>query len=296
MSIHTCTMIRCYVVRIWMRIPSNNCLHHYFSINTQYNKKIMKSCGLHALPDRRTFDRRFKTIPVGSIIGTIGKRFVTEKIVDASVTSVDSTMIRAKNGHVWHRKQMASGKVPRSGIDTDARWGFSGTKGWVFGYKLHMACSTGKLAVPLSACISTANVYDNQEYQNLVEHLPDTIQYVVADAGYDGHKLYDYSRYRGIRLICPVRRYKHTKGKRLGIISFYKSRKGRKIYRNRGVSIEPLFCTVKETFGMDPSPVRGFDNISSYLPMCVFVYQVVVYWNSITGNVNPRYIKRMLGN
>lgn len=292
----TCTMIRCYVVRIWFRIPSNNCLHHYFSINTRYNRKVMKSCGLHILPDRRTFDRRFKTIPVGSMISTIGKRFATEKIIDASIVSVDSSMIRAKNGHVWHRKQMVSGYLPRSGIDTDARWGFSGTKGWLFGYKLHMTCSTGKLSVPLSASITPANVYDNQEYQNMVEHLPGTAQYVVADAGYDDWKLYDYSRYHRIRLVCPVRRYHHTKGERLGIISFYKSRKGRKIYRNRGVSIEPLFCTVKETFGMDPSPVRGFDNVSSYLLMCVLVYQLTVYYNCITGNANPRYIKRMLGN
>ncbi|MDE1767508.1 MAG: transposase, partial [Thaumarchaeota archaeon] len=120
----------------------------------------MKLCGLDTLPDRRTFDRRFKALPVREIISTIGRRFVTEKIVDATITSVDSSMIRAKNGHVWHRKQMASGYLPRSGIDTDARWGFSGTKGWVFGYKLHMTCSTGKIVVPVSARISTANVYD----------------------------------------------------------------------------------------------------------------------------------------
>ncbi|MHB8547060.1 MAG: transposase [Nitrosotalea sp.] len=51
----------------------------------------------------------------------------------------------------------------------------------------------GKLVVPLSVYISTANVYDNPEYQSLAEHLPGTMQYVVADAGYDDHKLYDYS-------------------------------------------------------------------------------------------------------
>lgn len=150
--------------------------------------------------------------------------------------------------------------------------------------------------VPLSAGITSANIPDNQMYANLIESLPDGILYVVADAGYDDHNLYDYSRYRGIRLVCPVRQYRHTKGERLEIISFYKSRKGQKIYRNRCVSIEPLFCTVKETFGMDPLPVRGFDNVFSYLLMCVLVYQVVVYYNCITGNVNPRHIKRMLGN
>ena len=29
---------------------------------------------------------------------------------------------------------MNKGIVPRSGIDTDARWGLSHTKGWIFGY------------------------------------------------------------------------------------------------------------------------------------------------------------------
>ena len=290
----TGTMLRCFVVRIWMRIPSNNCLHQYFCMS--YNQKIMSACGLHTLPDRRTFDRRFKILPVRDIIGITGKRFVTEKIVDAYIIPVDSSTIRAKNGHVWHRKQMIIGKVPRSGIDTDARWGFSGTKGWQYGYKLHMSCSTGKLVVPLSAGVTTANIHDSQMYQNMIKDLPDCIRYFVADAGYDDHKLYDYSRQRGARLVCPVRRYRHTKGERLELISFYKSRKGRKIYRNRGVSIEPLFCAIKDTFGMDSLPVRGFGNVSSYILMCVFVYQVAVYYNHITGSKNPRCVKRMLGN
>jgi len=56
-------------------------------------------------------------------LGYMEKRFVTEEITNASVTSVDSSMICARNGHVWHRKQIVSGKVPGSGIDTDVRWG-----------------------------------------------------------------------------------------------------------------------------------------------------------------------------
>jgi hypothetical protein len=55
--------------------------------------------------------------------------------------------------------------VPRSGIDTDARWGFSHTKGWIFGYKLHLISSTGPIiVVPLAADFTTANVQDNQLY------------------------------------------------------------------------------------------------------------------------------------
>ena len=48
--------------------------------------------------------------------------FVKERLVDPYIVSVDSTLLKAK-GHVWHKSSMIKGIVPRSGIDTDARWG-----------------------------------------------------------------------------------------------------------------------------------------------------------------------------
>lgn len=191
---------------------------------------------------------------------------------------------------------MVSNTIPRSGIDADARWGFARTKGWMFGYKMHMCCSTGKLVVPLSAGITTANIPDNMIHQKLVGPLPESVRYVVADLGYHNHKLYDYSRQHGIQLVCPIRRFRHTRGIRLKVISFYKSRRGRRIYRNRSVSIEPLFQCVKDTFGVSVLPVRGFANTSSHVLMCVLAYQLAVYWNCMMNNNNPRCIKHMLGN
>jgi hypothetical protein len=66
---------------------------------------------------------------------------------------VDNTLLKAK-GHVWHKSFMIKGVVPCSVIDTDARWGFSHTKQWIFGYNLHITASTGSLIVPLSADIT----------------------------------------------------------------------------------------------------------------------------------------------
>lgn len=292
----TCTMIRCYIVRIWMRMPSNNTLHHYLSIDTKFNRKVMRACGLHTLPDRRTFDRRFKILPVGYAISRIGAIFVAESIADCTTTSVDSSMVHAKGYKVWHKSDIKSNTIRRSGIDTDARWGISATRGWVFGYKLHMCCSTGKLVVPLSACTSTANIPDNTVYQNLVEKLPDTVRHIVADAGYEDYKLYDYSRQRGIRLVYPIRRYRHTKGERLRLVAFYRSKQGQRIYRNRSVSIEPLFQCIKEIFGLSVLSVRGFANVSSYMLMCVLVYQLAVYYNCMVGIDKTRCVKQMLGN
>lgn len=137
----TTVILRCFVVRIWFRIPSNNSLHYFLSINTKHHRKIIKSCGLHSLPDRRTFDRRFKILPLRDVVASMGQRFLTEDIVERDAAA-DSAIVQCKR--IWHKSDMQKGRLPISGIDTDARWGFSKSKGWVFGYKLHMSCSTGK--------------------------------------------------------------------------------------------------------------------------------------------------------
>src|ERR687888_1537454 len=55
-------ILRCFIVRLWFRLDSNNALHEFLGMDYAYNKKIMKACGLTRIPDRRTFDRRLKTI------------------------------------------------------------------------------------------------------------------------------------------------------------------------------------------------------------------------------------------
>ena len=61
----------------------------------------------------------------------MGYLFVVEGLVDLSITAIDSTLIKAK-GPVWHTSSMKKEIVPCSGIDTDAKWGYSHTKGMDF--------------------------------------------------------------------------------------------------------------------------------------------------------------------
>ena len=91
-------------------------------------------------------------------ISTMGHLIVTNGLVDPSITAIDSTLINAK-GHLWHKSSMKKGVVPRSGIDTDARWGYSRTKGWIFGYKIHLTCTTSKIIVPLTADVTLLLMY-----------------------------------------------------------------------------------------------------------------------------------------
>ncbi len=146
-------ILRCFIVRIWFRLDSNNALHTFLIMDCcQYNRKLAVACGLIKIPSRRTFDRRLKTIStdIKERISTMGYLFVTEGLADASITAIDNTLIKAK-GCVWHKSSMKKGVVPRPGIDTDARWGYSHTKGWIFGYKLHLTSTTtadvGKIVV-----------------------------------------------------------------------------------------------------------------------------------------------------
>ena len=70
---------------------------------------------------------------------------------------------------------MTEGVIPRSGIDTDAMWGFSHTKGWIFGYKLHMVVYTGSIKVSLTVDFTTANIPDNYGYNILTTIIPISI-------------------------------------------------------------------------------------------------------------------------
>jgi len=187
--------------------------------------------------------------------------------------------------------------VPRSGIDTDAKWGFSHTKGWIFGYKLHITSSTGSLIIPLSADFTQADVQDNQVYPAITSSLPQGVRYMAADSEYDDHKLYDLSiDRRGFELVCPVSEiYSHTSSDRLQLIEFYESELGQVIYSWRGISVEPLIEHIKDVFKIDPLPLRGYQKAAGIILLSVLLYQIIVYYNCKTRKEHPKVIKHMLG-
>ena len=286
------------MVRIWLGFDSNRALHDFLAMDYPYNRKIMKACGLTSLPDRRTFDRRLSTISIDikERIAAMAALFIKKRLIDPYIVSVDSTLLKAK-GYVWHKSSMIKGIVPRSGIDdTDARWGFSHTKGWIFGYKLHITSSTGSLIVPLSADFTQADVQDNQIYPTITSSLPQGVRYMAADSGYDDHKLYNLSTDRGFELVCPVSQiYNHTSSDRLQLIEFYESELGQEIYSWRGISVEPLIEHIKSVFKIDPLPVRSYQKVAGLVLLSVLLYQIIVYYNCKTHKEHPKAIKHMLG-
>ena len=230
--------------------------------------------------------------------------FVCEKMINPYIVAIDSTLLKAK-GHIWHKSSMNKGIVPRSGIDTDARLGLSHTKGWIFGYKLHLISSTGStIVVPLAADFTTANVQDNQLYNPMTAAsssssssslFTEETSFMIGDSGYDDQKLYDLSINRGFELVCPVQRYEHTPADRLELVQFYESELGQAIYSWRSKSIEPLIEHIKSVFRIDPLPVRGYQKAAGIVLLSVLLYQILVYYNYKTRrSQQPKAIKHML--
>jgi len=122
----------------------------------------------------------------------MGNLFVIEGIVKPYILATDTVLLKSK-GKVWHKSSMKEGVIPRSGIDTDAKWGYNHTKNWIFGFKLHMICSTDlPTVVPLSADVTTANISDKPIYPEWVSSLlPETLKKIhcmIADPGFSRKK------------------------------------------------------------------------------------------------------------
>jgi hypothetical protein len=82
------------------------------------------------------YARDLISIDIKEKITTMEHLFVSESIVKPYILTTDSTLIKA-HGKIWHKSSIEKGIVPCRGIDTNARWGYSHTKGWIFRYKPH---------------------------------------------------------------------------------------------------------------------------------------------------------------
>jgi hypothetical protein len=140
-------------------------------------------------PSRRTWERRLKALPdsLPERIGLLGRYLVGLIRPWASggrAVALDSTLLRARGG-VWHKKDWEAGVVPHTSIDTEAHWTKSGWHGWVFGWKLHLACTVAGVWIPLAARLTPANEADSRLAPQLLQELPEEARFVLGDTHYN---------------------------------------------------------------------------------------------------------------
>jgi hypothetical protein len=239
------------------------------------------------IPHRTTLARRFKALYafVKEQIRHMGNVLTAKRISASNMCSVDSTLHSAC-GNIWHKKHKKINFVPPKlrNIDKDADWGKSEYKGWVFGYKTHLVATSSfhKPAVPLYCEITPANNSDCPTAKGIFKQFwSEKTKYLLGDKGYDDKTLRNLCQESMALLITPMRRYEHMRPERKKCLKFYRSKAGRRRYSQRAKTIEPLFSHLKGLFNIEKLAMKGLQNVQSFLSLCIWVYQTLIYYNFV---------------
>ena len=74
----------------------------------------------------------------------------------------------------------------------------------------------------------------------------------------------------------------------------FATREGKETYDLRKESVEPAQGRLKDTFNLDPLPVRGARAVNTYVLGFVFVYQAAIFYKCVRKLENPLRIKELL--
>ena len=257
-------------------------LHKVHELLSVLNEPTFEMQQLNALlsengqyPTRRTWERRLKGLPT-SLPGQIGcfGRYLVELIAAwatcGRAVAVDSTILRS-NGGVWHKKDRQKGEVPPSSIDTEAHWTKSGWHGWVYGWKLHIACVVASVWIPLSAQLTPANEADNEMAPALIYELPADVRFVLGDLHYNAPNVRTVCEQTGRCLVTTqYGPYPHTDP---GV-------EIRRIFHKlRSLAIENFNEHFKGIFdGHGQVPTKGLLNTQRFALGAIFVYQLALLY------------------
>lgn len=172
--------------------------------------------------------------------------------------------------------------------------GWSESRDWVFGYKLHLKSTVldlGKTLIPLVWETTSANHHDSKLFISLMEKTAilseksyRKIRFSLGDKAYDINKNYYFCHDHGFRLITPVRRFKNRKEIYLKeqTKKFVDSPRGKAIYQRRADN-KRLYAQLKDLFLIDPLPITGYAKTKSYLSIVNLAYLLGILYNHLNG-------------
>ncbi len=271
---------------------------------------LMRLLGMEAFPVRSTYFGRYRRAHaiLGRAVRRQGRKAIQEGVADADAVSVDKSLLTSK-GPEWPKAARQEGRRPR-GVDGEAAWGYSGYRGWVYGYSYEVVVSAtkGSVVCPLLVSVATANASEHHTFGRKIKDLPGQTRYVLADAGYDSNAHGEALEQRadgtrtGCRFLCPLQR---RGGKpRVGALprrgrrecsrrhraqrwAFYNSRRGRCLYRRRGMTVEPFNDWFKGRFDLATCVWhRGLANNVTQVTAAIFVYQLLLRYHHKRGGKN----------
>ncbi len=232
-------------------------------------------------PSRRTWERRLKAMPqtLPAQIGLLGRYLVA--IINpwqggGRAAATDSTTLKARGG-AWHKKHRDKGDIPHSSIDTEAHWTKSGWHGWVYGWKLHLACTVAAVWIPLAAKLTPANAADNEQAPELWVELPAEIHFFLGDTSYNDPALVAWCEQHD-RILVTTRRGPHPHTDPGASV--------RKVFHQlRHRAIENFNGQFKSIFDLlDTVPTKGYISTARFVLGAVLVYQLALLQRYETGS------------
>jgi transposase len=195
--------------------------------------------------------------------------------------AVDSTPLKGY-AHFWKNKKCS---------DPDAKWGYSPTTEWVFGYKVHIAIDA-ESELPLAFTVTPANIYDGKEYPRILETLIQKRmqpKIVLADAGYDSKENYRLALKHGAIPIIAINKRnlkkKDTRDFEFALPIQRNSELWKSLYRKRS-SAERVISRLKEELALKDIKVRGLDNVRIHVAFSLIAMLAVALVAFKTGNEN----------
>jgi hypothetical protein len=278
----------------------------------EHRRELAELLGSDQFPARSTYFDRYRRAHrlFAYAIKLQGERAIAEGIVDATVVVPDKSLMAAR-GPLWHKSDRKKNRIPKGlrGVDRDSDWGCSKHDGWVQGYSFEVVVSATKNSpvFPLLASADTASAKETTTFDEKIDDLPAATKNVAADSGYDSNHVaerIEYSaegRRTGRRFLCsqnkrgskdksgrkPVEPRNESHRRRLARRQFYRSRRGKAIYRRRSQTVEPFNEWFKSLFELEDRVWhRGLENNQTQLLAALFAYGLMVRYNHRRGNEN----------
>lgn len=226
-------------------------------------------------PTRRTFERRLAAIPetLPAQIACLGQHRLAciQPWEDCGrAVAIDSTVVRAFAGAVWHKRDREAGQVPHTAIDTEAHWTKSDWHGWMDGWKLHLVTTVAAVWIPLAAEVTPANVADNVQAAGLLPDIPEDARIILGATHSFDAALQTQAAERGQTIVASRRggsRPRTDDG--AAVRSLF--------HALRSHAIENFNGQFKAIFDISrPVPTRGLRATRRLLLGAVLVYQLAV--------------------
>ena len=282
----TKVIIKLFLVMVYYRLNSVRSLARFII----QHPGLAEACGLnYRLPCYRTLTRRFKCIDgaVFMLINRLLRKLISKRVIRLAILVADGSLLKAKG------KEQPLKRPDIIPADKEAKWGYSLTRGWVWGYKLHLISTVKPCIVPLIWLITSANFQESPRFINLAKRIVELakitskrIKAFLADSAYECKDIYQWSKKeRRINFICPIKdgKIKHPRSKERKMrLKYFKGKRVKKLFRRRA-DIERLFSQLKELFTIDPLPIIGLKNVSTYVNLTSLAYLAAVYYNYSNG-------------